>query len=127
MYLGALWYGSYGVGGTAPESPPGDLEAVLDAGTVTLTWTDTVTDNTGYIVERKVGGGAFEEFSTVGADDETEEDPGPFAAGTVYTYRLQVAGGALDGQFSNTDSIGDSGLVYPNNISRHRRRLVALF
>lgn len=123
MYLGALYLGSYAVGGSAPESPPGDLAAVLALGTVTLTWSDTVSDNTGYIVERKAGGAAFATFSTVGANVTTEEDA-TTTPGVVYRYRLQVVGGALDGQFSNTVTVGSSGAIYPNNVGRHRRRLI---
>lgn len=90
------------------EAAPSDLAASMDAGhtTVTLTWTDTLTDNTGYAIERADGAGAFVEIVADAGDVETADDVDTFDPAIVYRYRLRVLGGDHDGEYSNVASVG---------------------
>jgi hypothetical protein len=98
------------------------LVASVSAGDVVLTWSDTVSDNTGYSIQRATGAGAFAEIDTAGANDETYTDPGPFDVDQFYRYKVQVAGGDLDGQDSN-DVQATPNRSYTGGVRSRLRRL----
>lgn len=87
---------------------PTDLAASVSGANVALAWTDTVSDNTDYSVERAdlTAHGAFAEIATVGnGTTHAYTDVGPFTAKHRYGYRVKVVGGALAGQYTNQVSI----------------------
>lgn len=63
--------------------------APAEAGTIrgTLSWTDNSSDESNFVVERKVGAGAFEVLATLPADTTTYQDNG-LAMATSYCYRV---------------------------------------
>jgi Divergent InlB B-repeat domain len=73
------------------------------AGELTLTWTDTSTDNTGVAIERSIGSAdSFSQIATTGAGATTYTDSTVAADATTYCYRVRAfnAGGYSD--YSNT-------------------------
>lgn len=111
LFVEDLWLGDTDGDGAddtpVADMPPDDLAAVLNGdGTATLTWTDSVADNTGYAVERADGEGDFAEIEADAGDVETYDDTGPLTSGAYYAYRVKVLGGALDGEYSNEVSVG---------------------
>ncbi|MGA8754267.1 fibronectin type III domain-containing protein, partial [Candidatus Deferrimicrobium sp.] len=76
--------------------PPTGLTATADNATqVTLNWTDPATNETGYVVERKVGAaGTFGVLTSppLPPNSVTYTDTAGLVAGTTYFYRVGAVG-----------------------------------
>jgi hypothetical protein len=71
------------------------------AASLTLTWTDSATNEDGFKVERKTGStGAFGQLATLAANATGYVD-GSVTAGTTYCYRVRAYNGAGDSAYSN--------------------------
>jgi hypothetical protein len=98
--------------GAAPAAPadPSGLTALLQAGpAVLLGWTDNSVNETGFSVERAVGGGAFIEIAVVGAGAASGTaisylDSAPPATSAV-DYRVRAVSGTLTSGYSNVASV----------------------
>lgn len=90
------------IAGTTTPLPPTGLALAQGAGaSVQLTWEDNASDETGFRIERKTNGdGTYAPVGTNASDDADFVDPGPFAAGNVYYYRV-IATGPADSPPSN--------------------------
>jgi len=84
-----------------PAAPTGLSAAARSVSEVVLDWTDRSNNETGFRIERKGLGGAFQEVGSVGAGVTTFV-AGGLAPATFYTFRVRAtgAGGAFSG-FSN--------------------------
>jgi predicted phage tail protein len=75
-----------------PPAAPSGLAATLVAGPrVSLTWTDNATNETGFIVQRSVNGGAYAQLATVAARSGTGSASyvdGAVALNSTYRYRV---------------------------------------
>lgn len=92
-------------GDTGENFTPGDLTLIEAAGpAVNLYWSDSVTDEGGYAIERRdvTAASAFAAINTVGPGITTYHDDGPFTDNHIYEYRLRVVSGAHDGEYSNS-------------------------
>ncbi len=102
----ATWMGSNGSdSGTAPSAPTNLAVASAGYGRILLNWTDTATNETGYVVERKAGSGSYAQVgSTLPANTETFTDTSvtPF---TTYSYRVKAINGVLSSAYSNALSV----------------------
>jgi hypothetical protein len=78
-----------------PKTPnaPANLAAVLQGSPVVahLTWTDLSTDEQGFLLERKIGTGAFTSYRTLPPNTSTYDDTS-LASTTTYTYRVTATG-----------------------------------
>jgi FtsP/CotA-like multicopper oxidase with cupredoxin domain/fibronectin type 3 domain-containing protein len=97
---------------TAPlqtMSAPTSLTATLQAGPqVSLTWTDTAVDETGFVVQRSDNGGAFATIATPAANPGTGNVTyvdTTVQAGNAYVYQVCAVNGSLASAFSNTASV----------------------
>lgn len=73
-----------------PAAPTGFSAAFADC-TIGMSWTDNSNDETGFIIEKRVGSfGPFTEFTRVDADQPAAADPGPFQQSTYYFYRVRA-------------------------------------
>jgi len=71
-----------------PPATPSDLAAALDFGPqVNLSWTDNAINETGYVVQRRTGAGAFEIIANLGADSVSFLDA-TVQLSTSYTYQV---------------------------------------
>mgnify|MGYP001163297831 CR=1 FL=1 len=69
---------------------PTDLTATLQFGPqIALAWTDNANNETGFMVERSINGGAFAPIATLGANATTYPDTTVLAA-TTYSYRVKA-------------------------------------
>ena len=94
--------------GTAPAAPTG-LTAALKAGPrVALSWTDRATNESGFVVERSVNGGAFAQIAAPAARANTGTvaltDP-DVAPGTTYAYRVAAVNAAGRSAYTNTATV----------------------
>ncbi|MEW6026546.1 MAG: fibronectin type III domain-containing protein [Planctomycetota bacterium] len=67
---------------------------------VTLTWTDTSNNETGFKLERKTGAGSFGQIATPTANATTYTD-NTVSANTNYTYRIRAYNEAGNSNYSN--------------------------
>jgi len=69
---------------------PSNLTAQADGiDTVHLAWNDRADNEDGYVVERKIGQGTFEELETLGENAESYTDTG-LSEGTEVSYRVKA-------------------------------------
>lgn len=72
-----------------PPAAPSDLSAqALSWRRVALAWSDNSDNEVGFVVERKVGAGAWEVLTTVAADTNAYTD-GSCSPSTAYAYRVK--------------------------------------
>ena len=74
--------------------------AVASGAQLTLTWTDNANNETGYWVERRVGGGSYSQIAALAANSSGYTDPN-LAAATSYCYRVRAFNGAGASGYSN--------------------------
>ncbi|MBA3482733.1 MAG: fibronectin type III domain-containing protein, partial [Pirellulales bacterium] len=90
---------------TTPSIPnaPSDLAATAATREVSLTWQDNATNETGFVIERKIGAGSYSTLTTVGADVTSYTNTG-LSDGTTYTYRVLAQNAAGSSGYSNEAS-----------------------
>lgn len=97
---------------TTPAAPPPPVPAqplnlvatALTPNTVGLTWIDASTDETGFTLQRKAGGGNFAALATLPANATTYSDSTALPS-TVYTYRLAAFNGNGTSPFTTSNTI----------------------
>ncbi len=95
-------------GRSLPPSSPTNLTATVSGNLVTLRWTDTSDNESGFKVERRVTGGTFGVIHTTGEDAVTYTD-GTGTPNTTYEYRIRATNGAGDSLASNIVSARPQG------------------
>ena len=76
---------------TLPAAPSSLAATLLTAPTrVNLTWTDNATNETGFIIQRKLNAGAFTQIGTTTANVTTFSDTTVVSALTANVYTYQV-------------------------------------
>ena len=74
---------------TLPNAPTNLRALTASEERINLTWTDRSGDETGFKIERRIGGGRFVQIATVGANVTTYADRG-LEPGTTYSYRVRA-------------------------------------
>lgn len=100
----------YGNGGGPPPPGPGpaaptQLQATaLGPGQARLSWRDNSNDEASFRLERRTGGGLFQEFAAVAAD-VTEHWVVDIAAGTRYEFRVRARNAEGPSGYSNVAAV----------------------
>ena len=89
---------------SAPSAPSGLAVQSAAYNKVTLGWTDTATNESGFKVERSTNGIDFAEIATVGADTRSYSDSSVVAK-TTYQFRVRAYNGAGNSGYSNALSV----------------------
>ena len=91
---------------TLLESPqaPGDLAGNGSSAGASLSWRDNSNNETGFHIERRIGGDSYQRIKTMAAGSVRFVDSGLHAQ-TSYTYRVQAFNRAGGSAFSNEVSI----------------------
>jgi fibronectin type 3 domain-containing protein len=115
----------------SPPAAPSGLTATLQPGPqVGLTWTDNATNETGFVVERAVGAGAFSTLATVGPRINTGSVSyvdTTVTTGNTYAYRVKAVNGAGSSAYSNTASVSlSSPLAAPSGLTARAARTTGL-
>jgi len=80
---------------------PANLTATADSPTtISLSWTDNATNETGFIVERRTASGSYAQITTTAADVTTYSDSG-LTANITYYYRVKAGNAVADSEYSN--------------------------
>jgi titin len=69
-----------------------------------LLWTDNAGNEDGFKIERKAGGGGYQEVATVVADSKSYTDTG-LSSGTSYYYRVAAYNNGGSSGYSNEASV----------------------
>src|SRR5205814_296359 len=86
--------------------PPGTLTAdLIGATTIKLTWIDTNTLETGYLIQRIIGTeGTFEDLTTVPANTTTFTDSG-LDPDKLHTYRIRAVNANASSSLGNNAAV----------------------
>jgi hypothetical protein len=97
-----------GGGTTAPTAPSGLAATVASSTQINLTWTDNANNETGYLVERATGTGAFGQVASIAAGSTSYSSTG-LTASTGYSFRVRATNSAGNSAYSNTATATTSG------------------
>jgi predicted phage tail protein len=105
--------------GSLPAAPTNLLDALLtNPLRVRLTWTDNATNETNFVLERSINGGAFTVLATVPARNGTGNvnyTDGTVLAGNTYSYRVMAVNAVGSSAYSNTFTVGILPPAAPSN------------
>jgi hypothetical protein len=124
----------------AAPAAPANLSATLIAGPqIRLTWTDTATNESGFVIQRSNDGTNFTQIATApalsatGAVTFTDATVTTSVANVTYTYRVAATNGAGTSAFSNTASVlipalpaAPTNFTAVNGANANRKRSVVL-
>ncbi|MEQ6121800.1 fibronectin type III domain-containing protein [Reichenbachiella sp. MALMAid0571] len=95
----------FGTAQIPPNAPSGLVATFVSISRIDLSWTDNSDDETGFIIEKRIGaGGTWTEIITVAANTTTfsDDDLGSeFSEGETYYYRLKATNNGLLSEWSN--------------------------
>jgi len=86
-----------------PLAPSNLVAAATSSSSISLSWTDNSSLETGFKIERKTGSGAFGEIAAVAANAVAYVDNG-LLANTTYTYQVRAFNATSNSSFSNSAS-----------------------
>jgi len=89
---------------TVPAAPTNLTAAVQPGPQILLGWNDNSTDESGFVIERATGAGAFAALITVPAGTTSYVDT-TVTAGTTYTYRVAAVNAAGLSAYTNEASV----------------------
>ena len=94
-----------GSAGAVPVSPPTSLTAsAVSSSQINLTWADTNSNETAYLVERSLSSSSgFVQIASLPANTQAYSDTG-LAAGTTYYYQVRAAHNGAFSAYSNVAS-----------------------
>jgi fibronectin type 3 domain-containing protein len=78
---------------TIPAAPSALTATAISSGQVNLAWTDNSSNETGFIIERRIGSGSWSVLTNAAAGATTYSDT-TVAASTQYSYRVSATNGA---------------------------------
>jgi hypothetical protein len=112
---------------TITPAPPADpafliARALSNPLRVQLTWTDNAVNESGFVIERSVNGGAFSQLATTGPVPGTgtaNYTDTAVTPGSTYTYQVMAVNAGGTSAYSNTASVTLSALppASPSNVS----------
>jgi len=89
---------------TAPAAPSNLAATATSATQINLTWTDNATNETGFVLERQIGSGAWTQIASLAAGVTSYSDTG-LTASTQYGYRVMATNSAGDSASSNVANV----------------------
>ena len=84
-----------------PAAPTGLVATAVSSTRINLTWTDASTNETGFLVERRRGSGAWSQIARTQAGVVSFSSTG-LSPSTAYSYRLRSTNAAGSSAYSNT-------------------------
>lgn len=90
--------------GTLPAAPTSLAGTAASSTQINLTWVDNAGDETGYHIERAVGGGSYGQIATLAAGATSFANTGLIAS-TTYSYRVRAYNSAGFSSYSNAVTV----------------------
>lgn len=88
---------------TKPNAPTGLTATATSSSRITLRWTDTAPNETGFKIERSTNGTTFTQIATVAANAVSATNTG-LSSNRTYWYRVRAYNAAGNSGYSNTAS-----------------------
>jgi hypothetical protein len=86
-------------GTTTPNAPSNLRASAANSTRINLTWTDNSNNETGFLIQRRIGNGSWSNLATVGANVTSFANTG-LVAGTTYGYRVRANGSSGNSVFT---------------------------
>jgi hypothetical protein len=96
---------------SVPNGPFGAAATATGTG-VNVTWRDNSSDESGFVVERRIASGGYQQIGTVWQNVTSFWD-GATAAGTQYTYRVHAYNAGGDSATTETNTVTTPGAAAP--------------
>ena len=96
-----------------PSNPSNLKLTIMSSSQVDLSWTDNVTNEQGFIIEKKIGGGAYVQIATVPANTTSYSDK-TLTPGNTYSYRVCAYNSLNNSGYTNEVSCKTTDLATPN-------------
>ncbi|MGC8943569.1 MAG: fibronectin type III domain-containing protein [Caldisericia bacterium] len=90
--------------GSPPASPTNLVGTAINCNQIDITWQDNATDETNYVVERKIEGGSYSVIITLPANTNVYSDTS-VSPNTKYYYRVKAKNSFGDSGYSNEINI----------------------
>lgn len=100
------------VSSQVPAAPTGAVALANSATSVTLSWTDNASDETGFVVQRATGTGSFSQVATLGSNFSSYTDT-TASGNTTYTYRVAARNAAGDSAWATAAAVTTPSPVPP--------------
>jgi uncharacterized protein len=95
---------------TGIPAQPTELKSTSVSNTqVSISWKDNANNETGFLIERKTGSGAYSQIAEKSANATSHTDSG-LTANTTYTYRVRAINAAGNSDFSNELPVTTTGI-----------------
>ena len=95
-----------------PVAPTGLNAALNGSCRIDLSWSDVSSNETGFMIERKIGAGAWSELATVGEGVTSYADTSGLSANQTHYYRVSAVNSGGYSSPSNEDSAATTSLTY---------------
>ncbi len=102
-----------------PEQPANLGSTALSAVAARLTWDDISTDETSFVVERKMDGGSFQYVASVTSNSSEYINAG-LSANTSYHYRIKALNDFGESVYSNETTVKTFSDDFLSNVSRYK-------
>ena len=86
------------------------------ASTIEITWADTISNETGFEIQRSVNGSGYTTIATTAADATSYTDNDILYSGSNYTYQIRTRTAYGASAWSNAASIVTLGPVAPSDL-----------
>ncbi len=96
-----------------PSDPSNLKLTIISSSQVDLSWTDNVTNEQGFIIEKKIGSGAYTQIATVPANTSSYSDK-TLTPGNTYSYRVCAYNSLNNSGYTNEVSCKTTDLATPN-------------
>lgn len=96
------------------------------ASSIVLTWTDTISNETGFEIQRSVGGSSFTTITTTAANATTYNDNSEIYSGLQYAYRIRTKSTGNISTWSNIISLTSQGPIAPSNLTATSNALTSI-
>ncbi len=96
-----------------PSNPSNLKLTIISSSQVDLSWTDNVTNEQGFIIEKKIGTGSYTQIATVPANTTSYSDK-TVTPGNTYSYRVCAYNSLNNSGYTNEVSCKTTDLAVPN-------------
>jgi hypothetical protein len=106
-----------GAVGEPPATPSNLTGTVLSSSSVRLDWQDNADNETGFRIERRLGGGSFSDIGQAVPPDATQLQIGSLQPGTTYTFRVRAINEIGNSGYSNLVTLTTSVVEVPTDLT----------
>lgn len=96
------------------------------ASSIALTWTDTISSESGFEIQRSISGSSFTTITTTAANATAYADNSEICSGLQYAYRIRTRSTGNISAWSNSVSLTTQGPIAPSNLTATSNALTSI-